>query len=236
MSTPTEHCSSPSAFSETGAPPPAGTDDGTDDKTDDEPPPAHDSPNLHKYTSGGALYHWHLRQFMHRLYEMLARTAPQSVLDAGCGEGFVTRFLREQNASWSLTGVDVSAAAIRYARRRPGRRVQYVVGDLYDLPFADGAFDTVLCSEVLEHLDRPAEALVELRRVADRAVVLSVPREPYFRWINGLGRALGLSPDPGHVNFWNERGFRRFVSEHLHRPRFATKHVYQLARGGVRFS
>lgn len=218
MDTPTERLSQP-VPSENGAPAPV----------TDGAPPAHDSPNLQKYTSGGLLYHWHLRQFMHRLYEMLARTAPQTVLDAGCGEGFVTRFLREQNADWDLTGVDVSKAAIRYARRQSGADVQYEVGDLYDLPFADGAFDTVLCSEVLEHLDRPAEALAEVRRVASRAVVLSVPREPYFRWLNNLGRVLGLSPDPGHVNFWNERAFRQFVSQHLHRPRFATKHVYQLA-------
>ncbi|PSQ99519.1 MAG: class I SAM-dependent methyltransferase [Bacteroidetes bacterium QS_9_68_14] len=200
----------------------------------DGAPATPDSPNFQKYTSGGPLYHWHLRQFMHRLYEMTARTAPRSVLDAGCGEGFVTRFLREQNADWDLTGVDMREAAIRYARRHAGPAgARYEEGDLYDLPFAADAFDTVVCSEVLEHLDRPDEALAELRRVARRAVVVSVPREPYFRWLNDLGRALGLSPDPGHVNFWNERSFRRFVRRHLRDPQFATKHVYQLARGRV---
>jgi len=194
------------------------------------------SPNLHKYTSGGRLYYWHLRQFMHVLYETLATTAPQSVLDAGCGEGFVTRFLRRQNADWRLTGVDVSAEAIAYARHHPSHDegdARYRCGDLYDLPFDDGAFDTVLCSEVLEHLDHPDRAFDELRRVARRSVVVSVPREPYFQWLNDLGQALNLSPDPGHVNFWNRRGFRRFVRRHLHQPRVFTKHIYQLARGSV---
>ena len=189
------------------------------------------SSNLHKYTSGGRVYHWHLRQFMHELYEMLAATGPQSVLDAGCGEGFVTRFLCEQNAGWELTGVDLSEAAIRYARRHSNGDARFAVGDLYDLPFEDDAFDTVLCSEVLEHLEDPGRAFGELRRVARRSVVVSVPREPYFQWLNDLGQALGLSPDPGHVNFWNEQGFQRFVRRHLHRPRFSTKHIYQLARG-----
>lgn len=197
------------------------------------------SANLRKYTSGNALYHWHLRQFMHTLYEALAATAPRTVLDAGCGEGFVMRFLAAQNADWQLTGLDRSAGAIRYAQRRADGpadgdgRTRYAVGDLYDLPFEADAFDTVLCSEVLEHLDEPHRAFRELRRVARRAVVVSVPREPYFRWLNDLGRALGLSPDPGHVNFWNERRFRRFASSHLRQPRFATKHIYQLVRGWV---
>ena len=192
---------------------------------------AHDSPNLHKYTTGGAFYQWHLKQFMHRLYEMLAKTTPQTVLDAGCGEGFVTRFLRRQNADWNLTGVDVSAKAIAYARHHSNGDLRYATGDLYELPFEDDAFDTVVCSEVLEHLDDPDRALSEVHRVARRAVVLSVPREPYFRWLNDVGQALGLSPDPGHVNFWTEQGFQRFVRQHLHRPRFATKHIYQLACG-----
>ena len=193
----------------------------------------YDSSNLQKYTSGNPIYHWHLRQFMHELYEMLASTAPTTVLDAGCGEGFVTRFLNAQNADWQLAGVDLSEQAVAYARHHSDGEVRYAVGDLYDLPFEDNAFDTVLCSEVLEHLDHPDRAFRELRRVARRSVVVTVPREPYFRWLNDLGQALGLSPDPGHVNFWNEQGFRRFVERHLHRPRFATKHIYQLARGRI---
>jgi SAM-dependent methyltransferase len=196
----------------------------------------HSSPNLHKYTSGGRLYHWHLRQFMHVLYDTLAQTAPQSVLDAGCGEGFVTRFLRRQNADWRLTGIDVSAEAVAYARRHADHEAgdaRYCCGNLYDLPFDDDAFDTVLCSEVLEHLDHPDRAFGELHRVARRSVVVSVPREPYFQWLNDLGRALNLSPDPGHVNFWDHDGFRQFVRRHLRRPHFRTKHIYQVACGRV---
>ncbi|HJQ83978.1 MAG TPA: methyltransferase domain-containing protein [Candidatus Binatia bacterium] len=41
------------------------------------------------------------------------------------------------------------------------------------LPFRDGAFDVVTCSEVFEHLERPVEAMAELLRVARRYVVLT---------------------------------------------------------------
>lgn len=59
----------------------------------------HDSPNLHKYTAESAIYQWHLRQVMEVLHEALAETAPQTVLDADCGEGFVTRFLARREAA-----------------------------------------------------------------------------------------------------------------------------------------
>jgi uncharacterized protein YbaR (Trm112 family) len=48
-----------------------------------------------------------------------------------------------------------------------------VTAKLPQLPFADGAFDLVLCSEVLEHLVHPVEALAELVRIAKRYVVFT---------------------------------------------------------------
>jgi SAM-dependent methyltransferase len=47
---------------------------------------------------------------------------------------------------------------------QPGEGVD-VVADAHNLPFRDGEFDTILCSEVLEHLHTPATAIGEMRRV-----------------------------------------------------------------------
>ena len=77
-------------------------------------------------------------------------------------------------------------------------------------PSPTRSFDTVTCLEVLEHLDDPAAAVRELARVARRAVVVSVPYEPYFRIGNVLrGKHLGgLGNHPEHVQHWNLRTFR----------------------------
>ena len=194
---------------------------------------AQSSTNLHKYTYDNRLYQWHLQAFLNALADMLRQTGPQSVLDAGCGEGFVTNYLAQQQPDLKLTGMDLSQAAIDYAEAHFGDAATFRTGSIYKLPFSDNSFDTVVCSEVLEHLDDPDSAVTELKRVARQYVVITVPREPYFKWLNDIGRLIGTTPDPGHVNFWTKAAFQRFINRHFSDAQFAWKHTYQLAAGKV---
>lgn len=194
---------------------------------DPDAPPT--SANLDKYASDSRLYWQFLGAFHDALLGMVRATAPGSVLDAGCGEGFVTALLARELPDATLQGIDVSPDAIAYARQHHNHCATFHTGSLYVLPFPDGAFDTVVCSEVLEHLEDPDAAVAELKRVARRAVVITVPREPYFRVLNGLGRVLGRAPDPGHVNFWTKQSFQAFIHRHFETPSFAWKHIFQLA-------
>lgn len=190
---------------------------------------SYDSSNIRKYQTENWLYQKHIEQFQACLFELLDRGHPASVLDAGCGEGFVLKYLKKHRPDVSLTGIDRNAEAVAYAQKVLQVDANFHVGDLYDLPFADDSFDTVLCSEVLEHLDQPERAVEELKRVARSHVLITVPREPYFRWLNNLSQLLGLSPDPGHVQFWSHRTFQEFINRHFNSAVFRTKHIYQLA-------
>jgi SAM-dependent methyltransferase len=51
------------------------------------------------------------------------------------------------------------------------------VASVYELPFADNTYSVVLCMSVLEHLERPADAIAEMRRVLkpEGRIVVSVP-------------------------------------------------------------
>jgi len=194
-----------------------------------EPDPSYTSANHHKYTTKNRLYQWHLQTVLNSIYTMLETTAPRTVLDAGCGEGFVAAYLLRRNPQLRITGLDVSEGALAYARAHVDEAVTFRSGSLYKLPFSDNSFDTVLCSEVLEHVDDPDRAVRELKRVTRRHALLTVPYEPYFQKLNMLGQRLGLSPDPGHVNFWTKKGFQAFVRAHFDEATFAWKHLYQLA-------
>lgn len=88
----------------------------------------------------------------------------RSVLDAACGEGYGSALLAETAAS--VTGVDLSAEAVGHAGARyPSPNLSFRQADCLELPFEDGAFDSVVSFETLEHLDNHEGLLSEFRRV-----------------------------------------------------------------------
>ena len=109
-----------------------------------------------------------------------------SVLDMGCGEGRHTIGLfvdRQINAlGFDLSFDDLSIARSRLddfpVNNNPESTCAFGVSDINNMPFQDGAYDSVICSEVLEHVPSPEESIKELIRVLKPGGVLalSVPR------------------------------------------------------------
>ena len=94
--------------------------------------------------------------------------AGKRVLDAGTGTGLVAVALARKGAH--TTVLDVSEEALAIARSNfaaAGRETESVLGSVFELPFADGCFDVVTNTGLLEHfqLDRRREALAEMLRV-----------------------------------------------------------------------
>jgi ubiquinone/menaquinone biosynthesis C-methylase UbiE len=89
------------------------------------------------------------------------------ILDAACGNGRYSRFLlRTADKDAVLTAFDLSPNMLLRARARlRSPRVTFAVADLTKLPYADGAFDAIVCGWVLEHLPDPRPGLRELHRV-----------------------------------------------------------------------
>ena len=87
------------------------------------------------------------------------------VLDLGCGTGYNTAYL----ASYAeeVVGVDFSKGMLRRARSRVGgEHVQFMHGDITGTwPLADGSFDIVVATLVLEHLESIDHVLDEAHRV-----------------------------------------------------------------------
>lgn len=166
-----------------------------------------------KYGRGG-VEGWLLWRFRRRLLEAVGPVGEGRVLDAGCGEGFVAAWLRKAHPRARIVGVDRCPEAIASAATRvPG--AAFREGDVHRLPFAEGEFDVVVCTEVLEHVEDPSAVLSELRRVARRRLVVTVPHEPFFRAGNLL-RARHVrrgGSTPGHRWTWTAAGFRRLVGE-----------------------
>lgn len=169
-----------------------------------------------KYGTRNPVSRFLVGRFLGALDGVVRAADPASVLDVGCGEGIVTERIARLLPGRPVTGVDVEDPALQaaWAARGGPKELAFRTGSAYRLPFEDGAFDVVCAIEVLEHLERPAEAVAELARVARRALVASTPREPLWRAANmANGRYLrDLGNTPGHINHWSRRGLVRLLS------------------------
>lgn len=168
--------------------------------------------NYRKHTSANRLQRLLIERFYRALCDLIRPLGAGPILDVGCGEGFTLARLAREGIGRQLDGVDCNEAALRLGRRLlPWAALRR--GDVYRLPCASGSYDLVLCTEVLEHLERPAAAVEELKRVTRRHLVLSVPNEPLFmmqRLLRGKD-VLRLGNHPEHVQRWSYWGFVRFL-------------------------
>lgn len=91
------------------------------------------------------------------------------VLEAGCGVGAQTKIIAAKNPDSNFISVDLSEDSIREAKgiiKSLGiTNVEFRQADIYNLPFKEGTFDSVIICFVLEHLQNPIQALKETKRV-----------------------------------------------------------------------
>lgn len=118
----------------------------------------------------------------------------RTVLDVGCGANL--SYAAHLSANGKLVvGVDFTWPFLAVARGH-GRDL-VVQGDATRLPFPDGSFDAVVCSETLEHIPDDRSAVDEIRRVLRPGglLFLTVPN-----YLNAARVLAGLRRTPGYRN------------------------------------
>ncbi len=117
--------------------------------------------------------HWHRYHFAARF------AAGLRVVDVACGEGYGSALLA--GAAASVTGVDVSPAAVAHARATYGARpnLEFVEASCTKLPLADASADLVVSFETVEHIDAQEAFVDEVARVLapDGLLLLSCPNK-----------------------------------------------------------
>ena len=102
------------------------------------------------------------RQFIPPLLDAAEVSPAMSVLDIGCGPGYVSAAAAQHAAI--PTGLDFSSEMIAIAKKM-FPQIDFRQGDAQNLPFVDGSFDRVLANFALLHLSDPERACAEAFRV-----------------------------------------------------------------------
>lgn len=97
----------------------------------------------------------------------LIRITPAVVVDLGCGTGEGARRLKDRYPGALVIALDPAFGMLRETRRRSGwrRPLRRVCGDVFQLPFRDGAVSLMFSNLMLQWCDDLDAALREVRRV-----------------------------------------------------------------------
>jgi SAM-dependent methyltransferase len=165
------------------------------------------------YSGENQGYAVNFRNWMHT--ELQALPAGSRILEVGCGDASFTRHLAEYSAN--VTALDISESQVRRnAAAYPA--ITFLQHDVSDpLPFENGEFDVIWCSEVLEHLFDPAFALREMHRVMARGGRLLVT-VPYHGLFKNVLIALfkwdrHFTPSNPHLRFFTRNTLERIARE-----------------------
>lgn len=124
------------------------------------------------------------------------------IIDVGCGVGDLLSEVRKHRPKASFSGLDFSQKAVEAASDSfpDGCFLHHVIDQ--SLPYPSASFDVVLCTDVLEHLERPKLIAAELVRICRPGgmVVIVVPDGEVDQFL-------------GHYWFWNQDSLTLLLAE-----------------------
>ena len=173
-----------------------------------------------KYESQNPISRWFINRFTEHLESLLNNLQFESLLEVGCGEGYLLKRLEKRLQGLDLLATDISPEIIAKAELLIPE-VPKLVASAYDLPLEDKSRDIVLACEVMEHVEEPDELLVEAKRVARKHCIFSVPHEPWWRIANMMrGKYLNdFGNTPGHIQHWNKSKLMNLINSVFDKPR-----------------
>jgi SAM-dependent methyltransferase len=164
-----------------------------------------------KYEKYGA-YHWdefdRETEYREHVLFVLEWVKEKSVLDVGAGDGLITKKL-------GAVGIDTSEYGVMLAIERG---VDVSLGSAYNLPKL--SYEAVYMGDVIEHLDKPAKALLEAKKVAPILYIVTPPKSDtlsdyhYQEWtpveLKDFVESIGYKLD-GEIIIKKHRMYGRFV-------------------------
>jgi O-antigen biosynthesis protein len=148
-------------------------------------------------------------EHLHRYALALTFCEGRDVLDIASGEGYGSNLLA--GVAESVRGVDISEDAVGHARRKYRRpNLEYLQGSADSIPLPDASVDTVVSFETIEHHDRHAEMMAEVKRVLRPGGMLVISSPDKLNYTDLPGTS-----NPFHVKELYREEFHALVKAHF---------------------
>lgn len=148
-----------------------------------------------------------------------ARRLPGPVLDFGCGIGALVHELHALDIEAS--GLELDRAPIRNGLDPVIVPHIRLYDGIFPSPYPDKSFESVVCSEVLEHIADYRGALGEIRRLARSRALFTVPDISVIPMLHKHNVVPWHLLESTHVNFFTQRNFDRLLREFFEHVEFA---------------
>lgn len=148
-----------------------------------------------------------------------------TILDLGCGTGELLDYVHERFPKKKLYGADVSSKAIERVQSKGIAEKVYLI-DLTKPSYLPGKYDAVVCSEVIEHLERTRytfDLIASLCKKNGKAII-TVPSGKIYPHHRKLGHYQHFEPENITVEL-NNRDFKVLVSRKLGYPFMNLKNI-----------
>lgn len=134
-----------------------------------------------------------------------------SILDIGCGRGWMLYFLKNYFGFEDVAGTQISLPAIKFARERLGLKIYDQ--DLLELKLPGESFDVLTIWHVLEHVPDPVSYVKEMYRLLKPGGTLMVEVPNLDAWSRQLSGQYWLSWDPKyHLTFFDPASLSKLLT------------------------